>query len=93
MKISLSPRLRYFLIISAKHAVNAILTNAGLMTLWSEVFNIHSPSGWVNLLKATALVVATRESMVWGPKIITWSMSVGGTDTEPLATEPAKDTK
>ena len=74
----LNPTLKAILTVSLKNAVNAILTNAGLMTMMHGEFNFYSSNGWWNLLKATGTVVIAREAMVWGPKIIAWTTSNGG---------------
>ena len=68
-------KLKNFFIIVAKNAVNAILTNSGLMTLMHGAFNTYSKSGLWNIGKATLAVVAAREAMVWGPELIRWSMT------------------
>lgn len=69
----MNPSVQNFLVIVAKNAVNAILTNAGLMTMMSGAFNIHSSSGWWNLGKATLVVIGSREAMVWVPILLQWS--------------------
>ena len=61
------------LIVVAKNAVNAVLTNSGLMLGWGNIFNIDSIAGVVALLKATGIVVVSREVIVWIPKLIAWS--------------------
>ena len=75
MKLTIGPRTKAFLIISAKSAVNAIITNTGLMMAFSSVFNAHSTLGVVNLCKSTLIVVVSREALVWGPRILAWSQS------------------
>jgi len=67
--------MKQFLIICAKNAVNAVLTNAGLMASMSQTFNLHDWSGLKHILFAAASVIASREAMVWGPKILKWSMT------------------
>lgn len=63
------------LIISAKNAVNALLTNSVLMTTLGNWQQLHSASGWVVVAKVTLSCVLAREAMVWGPKILAWSQS------------------
>ena len=41
----MNPTLKKILIIAAKHAVNVILTNAGLMGMLHGAFNLYSRSG------------------------------------------------
>lgn len=66
------------IVVSAtKNAVNAIFTNAALMTMMSGAFNLHSSDGWWNVAKLTASVVASREAIVWVPKIVAWSTTNG----------------
>jgi len=74
----MNPKLKSFLVNSAKNAVNAVITNAGLMAMFSQTFEMHTHAGVVNLLKSTALVVLAREVMVWGPKVLAWSQSTSG---------------
>jgi hypothetical protein len=76
--------LKNFLMIVLKNAVNAVITNGGLMTSMSGVFNIHSTNGWWNLGKATVAVVFGREVTVWGPIILKWTT----TSADPGATTP-----
>lgn len=71
----MNPKLKAVLIIAAKHAVNAILTNGTLMGLMSGTFHMHSRQGWMNILRLTAGVVVSREGLVWLPKILKWSQS------------------
>lgn len=71
----MTPKLRSFLIVSAKNGINAIITNAGLMAMFSQTFELHTRAGVLNLAKSTLLTVATREAMVWGPKLMLWSQS------------------
>jgi hypothetical protein len=71
----MKPKLKTFFIVSAKNAINAILTNAGLMAMFSQTFELHTRAGVLNLAKATLLTVATREALVWGPKLLAWSQS------------------
>lgn len=65
--------IRALLIVAAKNAVNAILTNMGLMAMFSNTFNWHSWAGVLAMAKATGLVVLAREVVVWVPKLLKWS--------------------
>lgn len=65
--------IKNVLIIAGKNAVNAILTNAALMTMLSGAFNVHTADGWWNIGKATVAVVISREALVWIPKVVKWS--------------------
>jgi hypothetical protein len=71
----MTPKLKSALIIAAKNAVNAIITNAGLITMLHGAFNVSSAAGWWNIGKATISVVAAREAIIWGPKLLAWSSS------------------
>ena len=71
--------MKRFLIICAKNAVNAIITNSGLMAMMHGVFNLYSKDGMWNLGKSTLAVVVAREIMVWGPVVMKWS----NTDANP----------
>lgn len=70
------------LIVSAKHAVNALLTNVSLTVMFHSTFhfnNFHDWAGMIAYLKAAGAVILSREAMVWGPKILKWSQT--GIDT------------
>ena len=69
----MNPSLKNFLMIVLKNAVNAVVTNSGLMTLMHGTFNKYSRDGLWNLGKATLAVVVAREVMVWGPVLMKWS--------------------
>lgn len=71
----MNSKLRSILIISAKNAVNAILTNAALMATMGQWFHLHSRSGLYHVLDATLCTVIGREALVWIPKLLAWSQS------------------
>ncbi len=71
----MNPKVRTVLVIVAKNAVNAVLTNAGLMATMSASFHLHSWDGIKHILEAAGSVVASREAMVWLPKLIAWSQA------------------
>ena len=79
----MSAWLKNFLMIVLKNAVNAIITNAGLMTLMHGVFNKYSTDGLWNIGKATLVVIITREVTVWGPVLLHWT----NTDANPPITK------
>lgn len=84
----MNPKLKSFLLICAKNAVNAVLTNAGLMASMSQTFNLHDWPGLKHILYAAASVIASREAMVWGPKILSWSTTNSLPTTTPQEKEP-----
>jgi hypothetical protein len=71
----MNPAVKKVLVIVAKNAVNAILTNAGLIAMLHGAFNFYSASGWWNIGKAALSVVIARESLVWVPVFLKWSMT------------------
>jgi len=87
--------MKKFLIICAKNAVNAVLTNSSLMALMHGTFNLYSRDGMWNLGKATLSVVAAREVLVWGPVIMRWSMKDASPDDlqKSLETAAAENVK
>lgn len=80
--------VKTILIVSAKNAVNAILTNGALMTLFSGTFHLHSWAGALNVLKATGAVIGIRESQIWVPKLLKWS-----TDADSASPTPSTNSK
>jgi hypothetical protein len=70
-----NPTFKRVLIIAAKHAVNAILTNGALMIMLHGAFNTSTTIGWWNIGKATLSVVLAREAVVWGPVILNWTQT------------------
>lgn len=69
----MSPTLKSILTVAAKNAINAVLTSSALMALMHGTFNFYSRDGWWNLGKLVLVTIATREWMVWGPKILNWT--------------------
>lgn len=84
MNLSLHPAVKSFLIISAKNAVFAILTNSALMIQWHSIFNFDNWPGVWAVFRATASVIAAREGLVWLPKLLKWSQT--GADANDLQT-------
>ena len=76
--------MKNFLMIVAKNALNAVLTNGALVLMIHDQFNVYSGHGWYNIGKATLAVVAAREGAVWGPVLLKWST----TDANPNGNEP-----
>jgi hypothetical protein len=75
----MNPKLKSFLLVCAKNAVNAVLTNVALIGMFKGQFaNVTSTSGWWDILKVTAAVIGSREAIVWGPIILKWTTSNGG---------------
>ncbi len=67
-------KVKVFLIITAKNAVNAIITNAALMAMFHGQFaNVWSKSGWWDVGKVALSVVISREVIVWGPVLLKWT--------------------
>jgi hypothetical protein len=68
----MNPKLKKFLIISAKQAVGAVIGNATLAALLPGTFNFHDWSSLLPFLKSTAALVFAAESKVWLPKLLAW---------------------
>lgn len=75
MPLQLHPKLRSFLIITAKHAVNVVLTNGGLTLVMPHTFHFHDWAGFLAYAKVTGCLILSREFMVWGPRLLAWSQS------------------
>ncbi len=85
----MSAKLKSFLIISLKNAVNSVLVNAGLMAMFHNTFYLSGNwQGIEHLLQATGIVVSAREAMIWGPVIMHWS----STNADPSALDLAAAT-
>ena len=74
----MNPKLKMFLLISLKQAVNALLTNAAASQIWPHLFDVHTRAGWFAIAKLIGTVVGAREVMVWAPKVLAWSQSTNG---------------
>lgn len=85
--LELHPKVKAFLIVSLKNAVNAVLMNAALMVQWHNEFNFDNWAGVWALCKATLSVILSREALIWGPKLIKWSQS-GATPNGPMSPPP-----
>jgi hypothetical protein len=66
-------QLKNILLIAAKHAVAAVLTNGALMAMFSGTFNFHDLAGVLALLKLTGAIVGGAEAKVWIPKLLNWA--------------------
>ena len=71
----MNPKVKAFLVVSAKQAINAVLTSSALSGLFHSTFNLSDPTHVMNVAKAIGAVVAAREIMVWGPKLLKWTQS------------------
>lgn len=75
--------MKNFLLITAKNALNSVLTSSALMALNWGAFNFTSKAGWWNLGKVCFSVIAAREATVWLPILLKWS----STSSNPAAIE------
>jgi hypothetical protein len=80
MTWALHPKLKKFLVISLKNAVNAFLINGSLMAQWHDIFNLNNWAGVWAIARVTLGVIGTREFMVWGPKLWKWSQTDADAD-------------
>ena len=67
------PKAKAVLLVSAKNAVNAILTNATMTVFFPQFMQWHTSDWWWNVGKVALAAVASREALVWVPKLIKWS--------------------
>ena len=80
----MNPWIKRILIVSAKNAVFAVLTNSAIMIQWHYIFNFDNWAGVWAVTRATLSVIGAREAVVWIPKLLKWSQ----TDADP--NEPVK---
>lgn len=74
----MSARLKRALLISAKNAVNALLTNTAMTALFPHFMQWHHPANfWWNVGKVALATVIGREAIFWGPKLLRWSETNG----------------
>lgn len=74
--MTLNPALKRVMVVSAKNAVNALLTNATLTAMFPHLMNLHNPKlFWWTVGKVAISSVIAREAVVWGPKVLQWSES------------------
>jgi hypothetical protein len=71
--MTLGPKMKKALVISAKHAVNAVLTDTALSQFFPLIFNFHSAAGLVAFAKGAGAAVLAREIAVWLPPLLKWS--------------------
>lgn len=81
MTLALRPKLKWFLIVSLKNGLNAVLLNGYLMTEWHFIFNFDNWAGVWAVTRATLGIVGAREALVWGPLLLKWTQ----TDADPNA--------
>jgi hypothetical protein len=61
------------LIIAAKNAVNAALTSLTPIFATPQAYNLNTKAGLEHVGLLVAGAVASRELMVWVPKLMAWS--------------------
>lgn len=71
--MTLGPKTKKALIISAKHAVNAVLTDTALNQFFPLIFNFHSTAGVIAFSKGAGAAILAREVAVWLPPLLKWS--------------------
>jgi hypothetical protein len=71
----MSIKLKNFLIIALKQAINAVLAAGILKVLISGNFHLGSSADWWNFGKAMASVITAREVTVWGPLLLKWTQT------------------
>lgn len=71
----MSPKLKAFLVISAKQAVNAVIVQIIPMIFDNGQFNVHSASGLEHIGMLAISAILAKESSVWLPKLLAWSQS------------------
>lgn len=77
----MNSKLKAFLLISLKQAVNAVLVNYTASVFWPQVFHLHDWHGALNILKLIGAVIGAREIAVWGPVLLKWSRTGAEPDT------------
>jgi hypothetical protein len=80
----MSPRAKRVLVIAVKNAVNASLVALGPVAAWH--YNILSWPGLKHVLVIMGSAVASREALVWVPKILKWSQTNGSDAAGPANT-------
>lgn len=86
--MTMNPRLKNILLIIAKNAVNAVITNTALIGMMHNTFNTSSVAGWQALGKATLAVVAGREIVVFLPIVLKWSSTSANPSAIELPSDP-----
>lgn len=71
----MNPKLKSFLIVSVKQAINALLTNSTMTVLFPQFMGWHTGEWWINVGKVAFATVAAREALVWGPKLLKWTQT------------------
>lgn len=77
----MNAKVKGVLVIAAKHAVAAVLTNGALMAMFSDKFEFHDWRGVINIIKLTGAVVGGAEAKVWIPKLLAWATNTNGNNT------------
>lgn len=83
----LNSKLKWFLVVSLKNAINAILINGALMFKWHFIFNFNNWAGVWAVAQATGAVILAREAAVWGPLLLKWTQ----TNADPTVAGAALD--
>jgi hypothetical protein len=71
----MSDKLKSFLIVAAKQAIIGGSTIAVSVFEDPAKFNLATGAGWAHVLVMVGTAVATREALVWGPKLLAWANS------------------
>ena len=67
--------LKNVLTITAKNAVNAVLVSGVMKVLFTGNFQFSSRKDWLQFGAALLNTVAVRETMVWVPILLKWSVT------------------
>jgi hypothetical protein len=72
--MTISPKVKTFLVITAKHLVLAAFTNAAFMVAFPKEFHLHDWRGAGHVLLMGIAQIVGRESVqVWLPAILAWA--------------------
>lgn len=73
--------MRRFVNLFMKNAVNALLTNAGLITIFHSWKQLNTRHEWAIVGEMALTCVAVREGTFWFPKLLAWSQSECNNET------------
>lgn len=71
----MNPTFKSILVISAKNALNALLTSTAFLAFFNDWGWLNSSAGWINIGKVALSSVLAREAAIWVPKLLAWSQS------------------
>ena len=72
--MTISPKVKTFLVITAKHLVLGIFTNVIFMTAFSKEFELHDWKGAAHIALVFITQIGGREFVqVWLPKMLIWA--------------------